>query len=413
MTMSMVASHARGKRAVDKIFGMAGLANEAIAKYGQQAVTNATIGAILDEQEKLVFLPTVEKVFRSLPGTEISNYAAVAGLPEFLQAAVDFAFADQRPDGYIEAVATAGGSGAIHHTIWNYSEQGDTVITADWFWGPYNILCKENLRRLETFPFFNEQNTFNLPAFAAKVREVLSRQDSLLIIINTPAHNPTGYSLTDADWDGVIATLKEAARDQSKRLILLADIAYIDYAGEKSATRRFMRKFGGLPANILTVIAFSCSKGFTLYGQRIGAMIGVSSSQEVAKEFFDVNQHSSRGTWSNLSRAAQKTVATIANDATLRRQFEKEQQEAYHMIQERANMFLREARDAGVPVCPYQAGFFVTVPAPDPDALAQKLVEENVFAVALGKGLRIATCSVPLAKVRGLAAKVQRARQAL
>lgn len=413
MTISMAASHARGKHAVDKIFGMAKLANEAIAKYGQAAVTNATIGAILDEQEQLVFLPTVEKVFRSLPGAQISNYAAVAGLPEFLQAAVDFTFADQRPDGYIEAVATAGGTGAIHHTIWNYSEEGDTVITADWFWGPYSILCKENLRRLETFPFFNEQNAFNLSAFAAKVREVLSRQDSLIIILNTPAHNPTGYSLSDEEWDGVIATLKEAAQDKNKRLTLLVDIAYIDYAGEKNASRRFMRKFSGLPANILTVFAFSCSKGFTLYGQRIGAMIGVSASQEVAKEFFDVNQHSSRGTWSNLSRAAQKTVATIAADAALRQQFEEEQRQAYRMIQERADVFMSEAKAIGLPVCPYQAGFFVTVPATDPDALANKLIDDKVFAVALGKGLRIATCSVPLAKIRGLAAKVQRAREAL
>ena len=60
---------------------------------------------------------------------EIAAYAPIAGLPAYLEAVKNLTFADNKPDGYLEAVATAGGTGAIHNTIWNYSEIGDSVLT--------------------------------------------------------------------------------------------------------------------------------------------------------------------------------------------------------------------------------------------------------------------------------------------
>ena len=52
MITSIAANHAKGKSAQDKIFGANAAAVAAAAKYGADKVTNATIGAILDEDEK-------------------------------------------------------------------------------------------------------------------------------------------------------------------------------------------------------------------------------------------------------------------------------------------------------------------------------------------------------------------------
>lgn len=51
----------------DVIFGASAACNEAIQKYGADKVTNGTIGAIMDDEGKLICIPTVEKVLRSLP----------------------------------------------------------------------------------------------------------------------------------------------------------------------------------------------------------------------------------------------------------------------------------------------------------------------------------------------------------
>ena len=92
MVMSVAAQHAKGKFAQDKIFGANAAAVAAAAKYGKENVTNATIGAILDEDEQLVCLPTVEKVYRSLATNELIAYAPISGLPEYLEGVVTAAF---------------------------------------------------------------------------------------------------------------------------------------------------------------------------------------------------------------------------------------------------------------------------------------------------------------------------------
>lgn len=413
MTISMAAPHAKGKSAQDKIFGANSAAVAAAAKYGADKVTNATIGAILDEDEKLVCLPTVEKVYRGLSTNELIAYAPISGLPDYLEGVLDAAFGESRPEGHIAAVATAGGTGVIHHAIWNYMSKGETALTSDWYWGPYNVLCKDMERKLDTYQMLDENNKYNLPALKAKVMELFAKQDNLLLIINTPAHNPTGYSLNDADMDGVINILKEATAGGVKTATLLLDIAYLDYAGEKNEVRKIFRKVSNLPSNILTVVAYSMSKGFTLYGQRTGAMIGISASKEVIEEFAAVNQYTSRATWSNINRPAMKTLATIYKTPELLAAVEKERAEYYQMIKARADLFTKEAKECGLQMLPYVAGFFISIPTKNSDAVCEKLHEANIFAVPLAAGVRIAVCAVPLKKIQGMAAKVQAAMQAI
>lgn len=409
MEMSMAASHSKGKFATDKIFGASGAAIKAAAEHGQDKVVNATIGAIMDDQEKLVCIPTVEKVLRELPINEMIAYAPISGLPDYLKAATNLAFADNRPEAYTAAVATAGGTGGLHHSIWNYSEIGDTVLTTDWFWGPYNVLCTEAKRKLTTFTLFDEQQQFNIQAFEAKVNELLAVQQSLLVILNTPAHNPTGYSLTDDEWTKVLDVCKAKAKDPAKKITVLVDIAYIDYAGEKNASRRFLRLFNDLPANILGILTFSMSKGYTMYGQRTGAMIGISANKAVIDEFAAINQYTSRATWSNINRGAMRVLTTIDQDKALLKQFETERDGLYQMIKDRADIFMSESKACGLNVLPYRAGFFISVPAADPDAVCDKLHDDLVYAVPLKKGVRIAVCAVPAAKIKGMAEKTFRA----
>ena len=409
MLTSIAASHSKGKFATDKIFGASGAAVKATAEFGKDKVVNATIGAIMDDNEELACIPTVEKVLREMPINDLINYAPIAGLPSYLDATINLTFQDNKPDAYINAVATAGGSGVIHHTIWNYSEIGDTILTSDWYWGPYSVLCKEALRKLDTYQLFDEQQNFNIKAFELKVNDLLKKQDSLVIIINTPAHNPTGFSLTDDDWTKVLDVCKSEAKDSTKKITILVDIAYIDYAGEKNETRRFLKQFSNLPANILGILAFSMSKGYTMYGQRTGAMIGISSSKEISKEFADINQYTSRATWSNVNRGAMQLLATIYNDKQLLSQFEKERDGFYELIKERANIFMAEAKECGLNMLPYRAGFFISIPSSDSDAVCNKVHDDLIYAVPLAAGVRIAVCAVPSRKIKGMAEKTLKA----
>ena len=405
MSMIMTATHAMGRKLKDAIFDANQACNEAIKIHGTEKVTNATIGVVLDEEGKLATIPTVEKVFRSMDFSELVSYAPISGLPAYLDAVMNVTFADNKPEGFFGAVATAGGTGAIHHAIANYAERGDAVLTSDWRWGTYDLICNETGKRLETFKLFDAAQNFNLSDFAVKVDALLKKQKSLLVIINSPAHNPTGYALSDNEWDKVLAVL-QAQVSTGKKISLLVDIAYIDFAGEKNSTRAFMKKFSALPENLFVMISFSMSKSYTFYGQRTGALIGVSSSAEVIDDFKNVSKYSCRATWSNINRGAQALLVKLMEDKELLPIYEAERNELYQMVKRRADVFVNEAKACGLKIVPYKGGFFIAVPADNPAAVCQKLHDELIFAVPLKLGVRVAACSTSFEKMHGVAEKI-------
>jgi len=58
---------------------------------------------------------------------------------------------------------------------------------------------------------------------------------------------------------------------------------------------------------------------------------------------------------------------------------------------------------------PYKGGFFISVPSENPKAICDKLHEDNIFAVPLKLGIRIAACSISLEKMKGVANKFKAA----
>lgn len=409
MLSSIVAPQAKGKKQVDVIFGTNALAVADAKKIGKDKVINATIGAILDEEGNHVFLKTVENVFRNLPAAQYSQYAPIAGLPEYIECVETQCFGNHRPSGYIKTMGIAGGTGGLHHLVHNYTEKGDEVLTADWFWGAYAVICSDNERKLVTYEMLKDAEHFNHEAFREAVNRLAKKQKNILIIINTPAHNPTGYTVSEEDWDEILNFLKTIALPERTHIILGVDVAYLDYAGESDEVRRIFEKFGNLPEAILTTVIYSLSKSYTLYGQRVGGLIAISSNEQIIDEFFYTNQFTSRSTWSNLCRPAMHTMVAISKDPVLQEAYENERAGYYHMIKERAGIFMKEAVGCGLPVVPYHAGFFISIPSPDPTVVCDLLHEDHIYLVPLKKGIRIALCGISQKQVTGLAEKVANA----
>lgn len=405
----MTAGAAQGKSFVDPVFSVLGAAREAIARYGKDQVVNASIGTIYDDEEKLAFIPAVCDLIKSLPPEKMVDYAPIRGIAGFDQAAIDFTFGASKPDSYLAAIATPGGTGAIRNVFYNYAEQGTKILLPDWLWGTYKLIAAEYGRAVDYYRLFNEEYNYNLPSIQAKVTEILKEQDHLVLVFNSPAHNPTGYSLSKQEWEETLSFLKEVAKDHSKRIVLLIDIAYMDYAGEPAPTREFFSLFSGLPENLLVTIAFSMSKSFLSYGLRCGALIGVSSSQRVIDEFLAVNAYSTRANWSNVTILPQQILVELAGNAVLTAEIEQVRAAYRQLMANRAAIFVNEAEQVGLALCPYKAGFFISIPMDNAKAVGERLQQERIFAVPLQKGLRLAVCSIPTKKMAGLATAIKNA----
>lgn len=403
---SIVAPQVRGKCAEDNIFAANNRAVALADEIGNDKVVNGTVGSILDEEGNLAVLDVVLEAYKRLTPRQICAYAPIKGYEKFLESCIDQCFGHSRPDGYIEACATPGGTGVLHHVIHNYAVPGDEILITDWHWGAYNSLIDYPNNKVSTFEFLNEEGQFNLASFREKVDEILNRQKNLVIILNGIANNPTGYSMSVSEWQAAVDVLKAAVEGKDKNVILVPDVAYLDYSGEKEECRQFFKVFGNLPKNILIIVAYTLSKGFTLYGQRQGAMIAVTSDKDVAKEFVDVNQYASRATWSNCNSAAQNVMIDICSDPEKIRRLDRERDVYYKLIQERAAIFVKEAKEARVKIVPYISGFFITIPVEGAQKVCDLLEKENIFLVPMKKGIRLAVCSISKAKMKGLAAKV-------
>ena len=394
MKFSMVANHARWPKENDIIFNLSERAQIAEKAMGKENVINATIGALMDDEGKLISMKSVYDELKSLPNNEISAYASIAGQDDYKEAVKKVCFRENEPEGYIKVVASPGGSGAIKLAMWNYTNLGDQILTSDWYWSPYGIIGEEAGRSVANFKLFNEEGNFNLESFKEKFKEIVDKQGNIFTIINSPGHNPTGYSVSDEEWDEILDFAKEVAKDESKKIVLFIDVAYIDFVKDDKESRKFFKKFGNLPENILTIIGFSMSKGFTAYGMRMGAAIGISSSEDIAEEFYFSLMHSCRANWSNCNRGAMEVLSHLVDNKEKFDEYELEKNRYKHMLVSRAKAFVEAARDVNLEILPYRDGFFISIPCDNPKEICEELTKENLYLVPLKMGLRFAVCAV-------------------
>ena len=398
--MSMVAEHAKWPKENDIIFSLSERAQAAEKELGKDKVINATIGALMDDNGKLIAMKTVYDQLKNLPNEEISAYASIGGQPAYQEAVKKVCFKGNDPEGYIRVVASPGGSGAIKLAMYNYTNENDVVLVSDWYWSPYGIIGEETKRGVENYALFDESGNFNIDSYSEKFTELLNRQGRIFTIINSPGNNPTGDSLSDEDWDKVLDLAKEAAKDKDKKIVFLVDVAYIDFVRDDDASRKFFKKFGNLPSNILTIVAFSMSKGFTAYGMRMGAAIGISSDEDIAEEFYYSLMHSCRANWSNCNRGAMAVLSEIVADDKKYEEYEKEKNSYKDMLLVRANAFVEGAKECGLEILPYRDGFFTSIPCDNPMKACEELAKENLYLVPLKMGLRFAVCAVEESKCK-------------
>ena len=70
---------------------------------------------------------------------------------------------------------------------------------------------------------------------------------------------------------------------------------------------------------------------------------------------------------------------------------------------------MEEAEKVGLKACPYDSGFFVTIPCEKPEAVGEKLQEFNIFCIPLGPGVRVSVASNTIEECRKMPAKIKEA----
>lgn len=396
-----------GKKMIDKVFKAAVAAKEAKALYGD-TVVDATLGTLFDEEGNFVALESVWTPYEQISKVAKAKYASsIQGNPGFRDAVYNWLFGELNESIDCEIIATPGGAGAISSTLKNILNPGDTVLKPSQGWGPYKTMAHEFGITLSDYNMFKDGH-FDIDDFEKSMTSVMEKQGKVLVIINDPCHNPTGYTLLPEEWDKIIHFVNDLSKQGP--VIILNDIAYIDYSSQGSAWKQHFKKYNTLNENVMVVIAFSCSKTLTAYGARAGAQVVITKNKEQLSNFLDAAIYSARSIWSTVNNSAMDLFTKIMEDDVLLKAYQTEKQYYVDLLKERAEIFVSEAKAVGLEIYPFTEGFFVTIKVQDnqeKEALNRTLQQHNIFTVEVDGGLRIAICSVPKRKLVGLAKRIK------
>lgn len=385
--MKFVKENENTKRYVDTIFSVVNA-----AKADPDGI-NATAGCLYGEDGKLLTFKVVNECSRNISDIQRSSYAASpAGNKDYIESVSKFVLEDHVSNHH-GAIATPGGTGAIYTAIKTCNNDGDTIIYPEIAWGNYRVISDEFNLNVLTYDVYDLDDLFN---------KIDMCEGKVFVIVNSPCENPLGHSYSLEEWKKIIDKLNNL----NKEAILLCDIAYIDYA--HNDPKAFMNLFNDISDDVLVLIAASCSKAFSYYGQRLGALIAINNDSEFVDHYTNLCSRLARSTWSNMNNAGMLTISDVLmNHAD---EYYKELEEAKKILKDRINLFVGQADECGLEYYRFSDGFFITLKMADNayrDAFHQKLLDNHIYTIKVNKGVRIGLCSVPLKVVDGLAKKIK------
>lgn len=365
------------------------------AKGKNPSVINATIGMFNGEDNSFYTFESVKEALEKVSAQDAFAYSDTDGGEAFKKSVLKWVFdsyLDSFLDNYhVEVCATNGGSGAIATSFQNYLKQNEKVLVPSVMWETYITMAKERGSDVLKYELYDSEGNFNLNSIKKELDELAKSQETIILVINDPCHNPTGFCMEEEDYNNLVNLLNE----YKLPILLMMDIAYFDfYDDDRAIIRHRFSLLNKLNSNISINFIFSGSKSFGLYGLRIGANILFTQDEKEAKWFKNAIEYSCRNNWGSSSRLGISIITKLISNDDLCNNFKEETKKVSSMLKERSEAFIQEAKKVGLVTLPYKRGFFICVPFDNPVQLMNKLHEHDVYVVVTKTCIRIALCAI-------------------
>lgn len=301
------------KATLDKIFVL-------MAEYAadpREGKIDLGVGVYKDPTGNTPIMSAVRKAEKRINETaRTKTYKGVVGNKEFSAAVVDLALADAVDRSRIRCVNGNGGTGALMilaHVLGRARPKGKIHIS-DPSWPNHWPLCELAGLTPVYYPYFDPKT--RRVDFEAMMQVVDGLGPDDILLLHGCCHNPTGASLSNAQWDIVAESLKRTGA------FPLVDLAYLGFGDGLEADAYGVRKVvSSVPE---AMVAFSASKNFGLYRERAGVAIAIGKNAEDAEIVSSQMQNVIRATISQTPDHGAEIVQIILNDKELRAEWEKE-----------------------------------------------------------------------------------------
>ena len=243
-------------------------------------------------------------------------YTGLAGDPAYTSGMIDLVLSGAAPKERIAAVASPGGTGAIRQGLELIRRAAPyaTVWVSAPTWPNHPSIIKFLGMKMGEYRYFDDATRG--VDFSAMMSDLSGISAGDVVLLHGCCHNPTGANLSDAQWDEVIALLKE------KGAVPMVDIAYQGFGDGLDADGAATRKVAAAMDECL--IAASCSKNFGIYRERTGILMAIARDDKEAKIAQANMNFLNRQNFSFPPDHGARIVSTILGDPALRADWEAE-----------------------------------------------------------------------------------------
>ncbi len=308
------------------------------------AKVNLGIGVYTDENGKLPLLRCVAEAESLLQETpKPRGYLPMDGIPAYdkaIQAMVFGADSEAVQEGRVATVQALGGTGALRvgADFLRHLDPKAPVLISNPSWENHRGLFTEAGFEVLTYPYYDaERRGLDVDAMLAALN---SAQAGSIVVLHACCHNPTGYDLSSTQWASVVEAVK------TRQLVAILDMAYQGFGDGLVEDGAVVSQF--LDAGLNFFVATSCSKSFSLYGERVGALSVVCASKEETSRVVSQLKIVIRTNYSNPPTHGALVVALILGTPTLRAMWEDELATMRSRIKKMRGLLLDKLQAAGV-----------------------------------------------------------------
>jgi aromatic-amino-acid transaminase len=183
-------------------------------------------------------------------------------------------------------------------------------------WANHRGIFENAGLKVNTYPYYDAESRGIAFEEMLATLKTLPRQS--VVLLHACCHNPTGADLSREQWRLVLDVVVE------QDLIPFLDIAYQGFGDSIEEDGYVVRLFAETCSSLL--ISNSFSKSFSLYGERIGGLSVVSSTDEESQRVQSQIKRLIRSNYSNPPIYSGALVETVLASPELRAQWELELQ---------------------------------------------------------------------------------------